>query len=376
MPTTLPMTLIAPMKTDLPTSNKPNLQISKRLLAWYDQHGRHNLPWQSKEQSGLKTDGVYKVWLSEIMLQQTQVVTVIPYFERFVGCFPTIEALAAASQDEVLHNWTGLGYYARARNLHKAAQIITSEHHGHFPDDFDAVLALPGIGRSTAGAILAQAFGQRHAILDGNVKRVLARLHCVEGWPGNKQVENQLWEYAEAYTPQQRLADYTQAIMDLGATLCKRGKPDCAHCPLQAQCQAYTKGRQADFPTRKLKKTLPVKSTQMLMLFQQQTCLLEQRPPTGIWGSLWSFPECPTGQNPAQFAKTQFNLKLENCIRLPTLRHTFSHFHLDIEPVLAQVSQLADRVMDSEALVWYNTHSPDNRGLPAPVVKLLKQVEI
>jgi len=366
-------------KSNDTASNKPNKFLSKRLLTWYDQHGRHDLPWKIHGKIHKKLseqpEPAYKVWLSEIMLQQTQVATVIPYFTRFVNRFPTLASLAEASQDEVLHHWTGLGYYARARNLHKAAQIIINEHHGQFPEDFDAVLALPGVGRSTAGAILAQAFGQWHAILDGNVKRVLTRLHCIEGWPGNKQVETRLWSYAEAYTPQQRVADYTQAIMDLGATLCKRSKPDCPQCPLQTQCQAYAEDRTGEFPTRKPRKVLPVKSTQMLMLFGQQTCLLEQRPPTGIWGSLWSFPECPTGQDPALFVKHQFNLELENCTRLPTLRHTFSHYHLDIEPVVAHISAdaLSGQIMDSAALVWYNTHTPDDRGLPAPVVKLLAQ---
>ncbi len=344
--------------------------ISEDLLTWHKKYGRHDLPWQSPRT-------LYRVWLSEIMLQQTQVSTVVPYFERFITTFPDIKTLASASQDAVLHLWTGLGYYARARNLHKTARIIAADHSGEFPTDYQTVLDLPGIGRSTAGAILAQALGQRHAILDGNVKRVLTRLHGVEGWPGDKKVETILWQLAEKYTPDSQIADYTQAIMDLGATVCKRSRPLCDTCPFTDKCVAYQQQRTHEFPYRKAKKTLPVKRTQMLMLYQQHNCLLEQRPPTGIWGNLWSFPECAADADPADFIHQKFGIKLDMLNRLPTLRHTFSHFHLDIDPVLAQVSANSDsslgHIMENDRLVWYNTDAPDARGLPAPVVKLLAQ---
>ena len=231
----------------------------RRLLHWFRHHGRHDLPWQSPRDA-------YRVWVSEIMLQQTQVATVIPYFERFMARFPDLASLASADLDQVLHLWTGLGYYARARNLHRAAGVIVAEHGGRFPTDFEAVLALPGIGRSTAGAILAQACDQRHAILDGNVRRVLARHRAIEGWPGQKAVENTLWALAEELTPAEDVADYTQAIMDLGATVCTRSQPRCAACPLAEDCQARAAGRQADFPGRRPRKALPERHTRMLLL--------------------------------------------------------------------------------------------------------------
>ena len=337
--------------------------IASTLLAWFDQHGRHDLPWQSPRHP-------YRVWISEIMLQQTQVTTVIPYFERFMQRFDNVVTLANAPIDEVLHLWTGLGYYARARNLHRAAQQIRDQHQGEFPSTFDDIIALPGIGRSTAGAILAQAFEQPYAILDGNVKRVLTRLHAIEGWPGQKTVEQQLWQVAEYHTPEARLADYTQAIMDLGATCCTRSKPQCLICPLQADCQALQQQRQTDFPTRKPKKAIPVRQTQMLVLYSEsQTILLEQRPPTGIWGGLWSFPECAPGEDIAQWCQDYLQLQVEHVTPLPTIRHTFSHFHLDITPVRAHASTTG--IMDSDKHIWYNTQQPDALGLPAPVKVIL-----
>jgi len=255
------------------------------LLAWFDTHGRHDLPWQHPRTP-------YRVWISEIMLQQTQVSTVVPYFERFLQRFPDVHSLAAAAQDDVLALWSGLGYYARARNLHRAAQHIVERHDGKFPTTLEAWLALPGIGRSTAGAILAQAFEQRQPILDGNVRRVLARYHAIDGWPGDRAVQDQLWKRAEAATPHRRIADYTQAIMDLGATVCTR-TPRCNQCPLSTGCGAHRLGRTADFPGRRPRKTLPVRLTAMLVLRDENgRILLVRRPPTGIWGGLWSLPEC------------------------------------------------------------------------------------
>jgi len=338
--------------------------FSKKLLNWYQQYGRHDLPWQQDR-------SLYRVWVSEIMLQQTQVATVIPYFERFMARFPDTRVLADAEQDEVLHLWTGLGYYARARNLHKAAQIIRDEYGNQFPQDFDAVLALPGIGRSTAGAILAQALNQRHIILDGNVKRVLTRLFAIEGWPGKKEVENKLWEIAESLTPKQQLTDYTQAIMDLGATVCAR-KSSCPDCPVIDLCEAHRQDQVSSYPTPKKRKALPVKETQMLILQNAEgNILLQQRPPSGIWGGLWSLPEC-SGENIEKWCQQKLGLLIGKAIMKPVFRHTFSHFHLDITPIHIKVKALTNQVMEADRGLWYNTQQPESLGLPAPVVNILK----
>ena len=356
------------------TTPKTIKQFSKRLLHWYQQEGRHQLPWKESVTP-------FRVWISEIMLQQTQVTTVIPYFTRFMKSFPDIKTLANASQDEVLHHWTGLGYYARARNMHKSAQVIRDQHHGIFPADFDAVLALPGIGRSTAGAILAQAMNQAFAILDGNVKRVLTRLHMIEGWYGVKAVENRLWELAEYYTPntdhaegEQDIADYTQAIMDLGATLCTRSKPQCERCPFSKDCQAYINNRTSEFPNSKPKKTKPVRQTRMIIwLDKDKQVLLGQRPQKGIWGGLWSFPECAIDENLSDWCEQQLQLKLNQHHDLPMLRHSFSHYHLDIQPTIVQGRPAG--VGDSKRQLWYNTQQPEVLGLPAPVVQLLEDIQ-
>src|SRR5688572_8905204 len=256
-----------------------------RLLAWFDVSGRLDLPWQHPRTP-------YRVWLSEVMLQQTQVRVVIPYFERFVSALPSVRALAEAPLDDVIALWAGLGYYARARNLHAAAKVCVEHHDGDLPRDLDALIALPGIGRSTAGAILAQAWGDRFPILDGNVKRVLARVHGIEGWPGLPAVEKQMWAIAEAQLPDDRLADYTQAQMDFGATLCTRADPACVLCPLQDECVALRTGRVAELPTPKPGKPLPERRAWMLWIEDAEgRVLLQRRPPTGIWGSMWSLPE-------------------------------------------------------------------------------------
>jgi A/G-specific adenine glycosylase len=305
------------------------------------------------------------------MLQQTQVVSVIDYFSRFIQHFPDIKSLAEASQDEVLHLWTGLGYYARARNLHKAAQIIQKEFAGRFPEQIESVLTLPGIGRSTAAAILAQALGQRHAILDGNVKRVLTRYHAIEGWPGNKQTETLLWNLAEAATPSRRLADYTQAIMDLGATVCGR-KPECTACPLANKCLAKKQGNATDYPTPKARKTLPIRQTSMLILQQDSSILLQQRPPSGIWGSLWSLPECPLDKSVETYCQTELGLQVEQLEACNTLQHRFSHYQLDIIPIYGKVTGYSPRVMEEPGRIWYNTTQPQKLGLPTPVKKLIQ----
>ncbi|MBI1423646.1 MAG: A/G-specific adenine glycosylase [Gammaproteobacteria bacterium] len=354
------------MASNASSKNAKTDWLAPALLAWFDQYGRHDLPWQHPRDA-------YRVWISEIMLQQTQVATVIPYFTRFMQAFPDVRTLADAPLDDVLHHWTGLGYYARARNLHRAAQQLRDDHHGVFPDNFDDIIALPGIGRSTAGAILAQAFNQRYPILDGNVKRVLARLYAIEAWPGDKAVEDQLWQFAETHTPHARLADYTQAIMDLGATVCRRSKPTCHDCPLQAQCQANAQQNVAACPGKKPRKALPVRSTIMLVIHDaQDAILLEQRPPAGIWGGLWSFPECPVDADPVQWCREQLQLQITHTHTLPVLRHTFSHFHLDITPVLARA--VSAGIMDSAQHIWYNSTRSAARGFPAPVKQLLESL--
>lgn len=340
--------------------------IASPLLDWFDRYGRHDLPWQSPRSA-------YRVWISEIMLQQTQVATVIPYFERFMTRFPNVKTLADAHTDEVLHLWTGLGYYARARNLHRAAQQVRDKHQSDFPSNYDDLIALPGIGRSTAGAILAQAFQQPYAILDGNVKRVLTRVFAIEGWPGNKMIENTLWAIAEQQTPPQRIVDYTQAIMDLGATVCRRSKPTCRDCPLATLCDARRLNRQDSLPTRKPKKTMPVRATCMLVVINDHdnTILLEQRPPAGIWGGLWSFPECSQESDVANWCQQHLQIKVVKTIKpLPSLRHTFSHFHLDITPLIVRAGDVG--IMDSVRHIWYNSQQPDARGLPAPVKTILE----
>lgn len=339
--------------------------FARRLLAWYDRHGRHDLPWQKEPEP-------YRVWVSEVMLQQTQVTTVIPYYQRFMQRFPDVGTLADAPLDDVLAHWSGLGYYSRARNLHKAAQVVCNEHGGAFPQEIEALVALPGIGRSTAGAILAIACGQRQPILDGNVKRVLSRHGAVAGWPGRREVEQRLWRLAEQYTPSGRCADYTQAIMDLGATLCTRSKPRCGDCPVGADCIAAATGRVAEFPGKKPRKALPQKRTCMLLLHNGAgELLLERRPPAGIWGGLWSLPECPHEEDIDKRCR-QLGLVLVEAEAWPGLSHTFSHFQLEIAPWLCRVRPAdAVREMAPGAAVWYKTRSFNQLGLPAPVKKLL-----
>jgi A/G-specific adenine glycosylase len=326
------------------------------------------LPWQHETTP-------YRVWVSEIMLQQTQVATVIPFYNRFMTRFPTVQDLAGASEDQVLHHWSGLGYYARARNLHAAAQQVVMRHNGIFPETFAAVLALPGIGRSTAGAILSLACGQCHPILDGNVKRVLARYHAVEGWPGRADVLKTLWSLAERCTPATQTAAYTQAIMDLGATVCTRGRPACAQCPLAADCRSRQSGRQTEYPAPRPKKALPVRAVKMLLVCNERDeVLLEKRPPAGIWGGLWSFPELDDTPGAVAAWQQAAGVSFRNIEAWPLVRHTFTHFQLEITPLLAGVGSEATLVMEGTDRVWYNTTQITERGLAAPVKKLLQQV--
>jgi A/G-specific adenine glycosylase len=340
--------------------------FARRLLAWYDRHGRHDLPWQQQPTP-------YRVWVSEVMLQQTQVATVIPYFERFMASFPNVGSLADASLDEVMAHWSGLGYYSRARNLHRAAQLIRDEHSGEFPKQLETVMALPGIGRSTAGAILALVCDQHQTILDGNVKRVLSRFHAIEGWPGKREVEQRLWQLAEAATPKKRTDAYTQAIMDLGATLCTRSRPRCDECPVNSECIAHAQGRVAEFPGKKPRKVLPRRKTQMLLLQNSDgELLLQQRPPSGIWGGLWSAPECPHEEEITRWCRDELGLNLIGCEEWLPLLHTFSHFQLEIIPHHCRVESVTPGgIMEPTGLVWYKSRSLEQLGLPAPVRKLL-----
>lgn len=343
-------------------------RIDNVLLDWFDRHGRKNLPWQ-----GVRDP--YVVWVSEIMLQQTQVATVIPYFEKFMMRFPDVHRLAGAHIDEVLHMWTGLGYYARGRNLHRAAQLIVTEHGAEFPQTPEALRALPGIGRSTAGAILAFAFGQRQPILDGNVKRVLSRYHGVSGWPGMRPVEDTLWMLAEDHTPHTRIEDYTQAIMDLGATVCRRARPLCVNCPLHDSCAARRAGNPEAFPGKAPRKSIPVRQVQMIMLRDAHgRVLLQQRPPSGIWGGLWGFPECPLDADVKAWCRASFGLDVATEHSWSSRRHSFTHFHLDITPIPARLIGSSATVMENERAVWYNVEQPDARGLATPVKRLLQQL--
>ncbi len=341
-------------------------EFSQRLLAWFNVHGRRCLPWQRQPTP-------YRVWVSEIMLQQTQVATVIPYYERFMARFPDVNTLAAAALDEVLHLWSGLGYYARARNLHQTARIIQEHQGGELPRDFAALAALPGIGRSTAGAILALACNRCHPILDGNVKRVLARFHAVDGWPGRADVLATLWVLAEHHTPAERVANYTQAIMDLGALICTRSRPRCQLCPVAAGCQAHSQQRELDFPAPRPARELPVRATRMLLLCTPTgEVLLEKRPPAGVWGGLWSFPECPPEATVADWCAQRLAVQVSDVRNWAALRHSFSHFHLDITPVYGRVYDSSPAIMEAERFVWYNIRQPDDRGLAAPVQRLLQ----
>ncbi|MDD2048826.1 A/G-specific adenine glycosylase [Pseudomonas putida] len=340
-------------------------QFSSAVLEWYDRNGRHDLPWQQ----GITP---YRVWVSEIMLQQTQVSTVLNYFERFMAALPTVQALAEAPEDEVLHLWTGLGYYTRARNLQKTAKIVVEQYRGEFPRDVEKLTELPGIGLSTAGAIASISMGLRAPILDGNVKRVLARYTAQEGYPGEPKVAKALWANAERFTPHTRVNNYTQAMMDLGATLCTRSKPSCLLCPLKLGCEAHMLGQEIRYPIPKPRKALPQRRTLMPLLANGEgAILLYRRPSTGLWGGLWSLPELDNLEQLDDLAD-QHGLHLATRQALDGLTHTFSHFQLAIEPWLVRVDDSRAHVAEADWL-WYNLATPPRLGLAAPVKKLLKR---
>ncbi|HEV7489890.1 MAG TPA: A/G-specific adenine glycosylase [Rhodanobacteraceae bacterium] len=349
----------------MPENAPPTEEFATALLGWFDVHGRKDLPWQHPRTP-------YRTWLSEVMLQQTQVRTVVGYFERFVEALPSLAALAGAPLDRVLALWSGLGYYSRARNLHRTACVCVEQHGGELPRDFDALAALPGIGRSTAAAILAQAFGQRHAILDGNVRRVLARWHGVRGWPGRTAVESALWKYAETHTPAVRVADYTQAIMDLGATVCVRSRPRCDACPLRRHCVALREGLTEELPEPKPSRTRPTRETTMLLVRDaHRRVLLERRPPTGVWARLWSLPEARDTDSARDVLHDRYAVSVESLLALGKFVHSFSHYHLRITPMLITGTS-ALRVADDGERGWFSREDLRVLGLPAPVRRLLE----
>jgi A/G-specific adenine glycosylase len=340
-------------------------EFQDRLLVWFDKHGRHDLPWQNPASP-------YKVWVSEVMLQQTQVATVIPYFNAFITRFPDIQSLAEASVDTVLQYWAGLGYYARGRNLHKCAQIIAER--GSFPDSLDELLDLPGIGRSTAGAILSIAFKKSHPILDGNVKRVLTRFAGISEWPGSTETSKTLWKLSALYTPVHRVEDYTQAIMDLGATICTRGKPNCTVCPLVSACKALIENKTATIPAPKTARKQPVKQVYFLCLIaNENSILLEQRPSAGIWGGLWSLPEFDTVESARSWCMIR-HIDIINEYTLPEVRHTFSHYHLDFTPLHFQTNNPNHFVMEANRMLWYKPEQFSSLALAAPIKRLLQQI--
>jgi A/G-specific adenine glycosylase len=340
--------------------------FATHLLEWFDRCGRHDLPWQHPR-------APYRVWLSEIMLQQTQVQVVVPYFERFVAALPDVPALARAPLDDVLALWSGLGYYARARNLHAAARTCVASHGGELPRDFDALIALPGIGRSTAGAILAQAWGERFPILDGNVKRVLARYHGIDGWPGTPMVEKRMWVLAEAQMPDARMADYTQAQMDFGATLCTRFDPACVVCPLQHGCVALREGRVAELPTPKPGRPLPERSA-VVMLLQDDAgrVLLQRRPASGVWAALWSLPEAGEHAQARDWFTIHADGDYDAGEPLAAIAHGFTHYRLQLQPVRWREVALRARVADNGDLRWVAPAELASLGIPAPIRKLLE----
>ena len=361
----------------------PNAPFAQAVLTWYDKFGRKHLPWQQN-----KT--LYGVWLSEVMLQQTQVATVIPYFERFVKTFPNLTALADAPLDEVLHLWTGLGYYARARNLHKAAQVMRDQYCGKFPTEFEQVLALPGVGRSTAGAILSSCLNAPYAILDGNVKRVLSRYCAVNGWPGEKKTEDRLWQLTGEVTPNAQVADFNQAMMDLGAMVCTRSKPKCSLCPLQSNCRANAEQNWQAYPGKKPKKALPERESYFLLLEKDGKVALEQRENAGLWGGLYCFPQFADKQELLAYLASN---GIQQYQEWAAFRHTFSHFHLDIYPIYARFDdqtnpedvdrsdwkKVAEKqnqyqsALLSAVKYWYDPQNPEPIGLATPVKNLLTQ---
>jgi A/G-specific adenine glycosylase len=350
-------------------ANTSSQWFSSRVLKWYSVNGRHDLPWKDPISP-------YRVWVSEIMLQQTQVSTVIPYFIRFMERFPTVHSLAEAPLDLVFHYWAGLGYYARAKNLHRGAVEIVQHFKGKFPKTVEEWISIPGVGRSTAGAIVSQSFDLRAPILDGNVKRVLCRFQGITGWPGEKPVETQLWDLAEKLTPSHQAADYTQAMMDLGAMLCTRARPQCGACPLKSKCYAFIHDKQSSLPERKPAKSLPTKQTHILVLQTHSGhVLLGQRPLKGIWSGLWSFPEFPDLRALKAFLISNLKMKKRELEKLDSISHTFTHYHLEIFPFRILLNKPLS-IKLPETYDWINGLMLKERGLPAPIQSLIRKLGV
>ncbi len=337
------------------------------LIAWFESFGRHDLPWQNDPTP-------YRVWVSEIMLQQTQVLSVVPYFERFTTAFPSVKSLAEAELDDVLSLWAGLGYYARARNLHEAAGLVMDVHDGVFPSSLEGLMDLPGVGRSTAGAILALACAKRAPILDGNAKRVLARYHGVQGWSGRSAIQKRLWEHAEQHTPRARVAEYTQAIMDLGATICTRTRPRCDDCPVSANCHAQRNGLQETLPASRPRRVRPRREVRMLLVTDlEQRVLLAKRPVSGIWGGLYSLPELEDGEDPRGWCDQHLGASVDAEKTMTTVNHAFTHFDLSIRPLQIRLATAPRCVMDREWL-WYDPAHEIEVGVASPIALLLKSL--
>ncbi len=339
--------------------------LADRLIRWHKRHGRHDLPWQN-------TTDPYRVWLSEIMLQQTQVATVIPYYQRFLDRFPQFADLAAAPVEDVMELWSGLGYYARARNLHAAARTVMNQHGGRFPHDPEAIALLPGIGRSTANSIATFCFDAHAPILDGNVKRVLCRAFGIEGFPGSGAVEKRLWSLAEELMPTRHCATHNQAQMDLGASVCTRTKPRCETCPLADICIARATGRTAQLPEARPRKSIPQREATLLVLLDGKRVLLETRPPAGIWGGLLSLPELPAGEDAKEWGERRFACKAIAVSPAPTLDHAFSHFRLHIVPLLLLVEPVSAAM--EPGLRWLDLADTPNAALPAPIRRILDNI--
>lgn len=352
---------------------KPKSDFSQSLLKWFDHHGRKSLPWQ-------KTRDPYHIWIAEIMLQQTQVETVISYYQKFMAKFPNIDTLANAEAEAVMTYWAGLGYYARARNLHRAAQQIRDQHDGTFPSSLEQVMALPGIGRSTAGAILAFSQNARHPILDGNVKRVLTRYFAITGYPATKAVENRLWQLAEEIMPNKRVADYTQAIMDFGATFCTRSRPACSKCPISHQCLAFLQGNPTSYPTPKPKVPRPHRQSRMLLISNSNAeYLLIKRPPSGIWGGLWVFPELSNVEQDVQhWCEKELGIAVKSGENMALVNHSFTHFELEIQPIQCTVNPVAtgfvESIMDTDLYLWYNPLSNTAIAIPTAIKKIFNHL--
>ncbi|HXF78127.1 MAG TPA: A/G-specific adenine glycosylase [Usitatibacter sp.] len=350
----------------MPRARKSPPRFSERVIRWQATHGRHGLPWQG-------TRDAYRVWLSEVMLQQTQVATVIPYYERFLARFPDVRSLAAASADEVLALWSGLGYYARARNLHQAAQAVAEHHGGRFPATFEALEQLPGIGRSTAGAIAAFAGGERRAILDGNVRRVLARHAGIGGDPSSAATLGELWGEAEARLPASGIEAYTQGMMDLGADVCLAAGPLCLACPVNADCVARNEGRIAELPGRRARREKVRRRVAMLVVISKGEVLLEKRPPTGIWGGLWSLPEASAEVKPAAALERDWGIEDARIEALEPFEHAFTHFTLEILPWRVHPTK-SMRIAEGRGAMWMPVADIDGAALPSPVKKLLSRL--